>query len=164
MKKFNVMLSLVAIVASVLFVSCAQKKTPDVVPAFPTLVTATISAEADHSWKIEPNMDWTASLVGDASEYIAFRVGEDGYAGYDDSKYYNTTTTEGERGYNYLKVRVINTPAYGTEAVECSVALTMGGETMTIATFTIEPSTEPEPTPEPEQPGEGGEENTDPEV
>ena len=43
MRKFISMLSLVAIVASALFVSCAQKKEPTVVPAFPYNKTATYS-------------------------------------------------------------------------------------------------------------------------
>ena len=63
MKKFNAMLSLAAIVVSALFVSCAQKKTPDVIPAFPnTFITATASLKVfsngtDEEWS-EIQWDW----------------------------------------------------------------------------------------------------------
>lgn len=52
MKKFISMLSLVAIVASALFVSCAKPKEPTLVPAFPYNKTATYSQNEDSGdWK-----------------------------------------------------------------------------------------------------------------
>lgn len=52
MKKFISMLSLAAIVASALFVSCAKPKEPTLVPAFPYNKTATYAQNEDSGdWK-----------------------------------------------------------------------------------------------------------------
>ena len=54
MQKFTAMLGLVAVVASALFVSCAQKKEPDLVAAFPKHHYATYAVNSkgvlDWSW------------------------------------------------------------------------------------------------------------------
>ena len=67
MKKFTTILSLVAIVASVLFVSCAQKKEPTLVPAFPYKKTATYVQNEDSgewAWSWASADDWTAAKDG----------------------------------------------------------------------------------------------------
>uniref|UniRef100_UPI00405618D2 hypothetical protein n=1 Tax=Alistipes sp. TaxID=1872444 RepID=UPI00405618D2 len=104
MKKIYVVLSMMAVVASTLFVSCAQKKEPDVVAAPPANQTATyeVNAEGDYAWSytyewtqgntwrgfwqhaldasnilrytITPNMKWSAYITPESAEYIQFRV------------------------------------------------------------------------------------------
>lgn len=75
MKKFNAMLGLVAIVASALFVSCAQKKTPDVIPAFPsTFITAEATLnefeEIDWTWnKGDDNKDNKVDALDDGIDH-----------------------------------------------------------------------------------------------
>ena len=67
MKKLFSMLSLAAIVVSALFVSCAQKKTPDLVPAFPYNKTATYVQNEDSgewAWSWASADGWTAAKDG----------------------------------------------------------------------------------------------------
>ena len=67
MKKFISILSLAAIVASALFVSCAQKKEPTLVPAFPYKKTATYAQKEDSgewAWSWASADDWTAAKDG----------------------------------------------------------------------------------------------------
>lgn len=171
MKKITAILSLVAIVASALFVtSCAQKKEPTLVPAFPYNKTANYVQDEDsgeYSWtwesadgysnakgggfgttatnhlgagileyRIVPNAEWTAEIVGQGREYV--EMGQ-GY-GFDENTYTWGSTGHGDRGNNSLYFRVIKTPESYEEAFTCEVALTMCGETMTIATLVIEPN------------------------
>lgn len=181
MKKLTALLSLVAIAASVLFVSCAQKKEPDLVPAFPSHKYASYSFskknnayawtfESTYSYTaakgcgfrvnttnsaildyvIDPNTDWTARVVGDASEYVEVRYGY----GYNDEHYTYGAEVSGERGLQTIGFRIVKQPEWNEEAKECDIALTMGSETMIIATLTIDPAQKPT-----EEPEEGGEEN-----
>ncbi len=170
MKKFISMLSLAAIVASALFVSCAQPKTPDVIPAFPTTKTATYAPNAKgvYEWTfasdykytnakgggflvntfdksvldytITPNFEWSIEIVGEGKEYVQVRSGY-GFDN-DDPTFVIGDTANGPRGKNVLGFFVIKTPEVGEEAVECVVNMTMAGETMPIAIFVIEPSEE----------------------
>ena len=67
MKKFISILSLAAIVASALFVSCAQKKEPTLVPAFPYNKTATYVQNEDSgewAWSWASADGWTAAKDG----------------------------------------------------------------------------------------------------
>ena len=170
MKKFISILSLAAIVASALFVSCAQKKEPTLVPAFPYNKTATYSQDEDSgewswSWasadgwtaakdggfgttttnhfgptvleyRIDPNADWTAEVVGQGKEYVEMGIGYDFNA---DNLSWGTTAS-GLKGKNSLYFRVLKYPESYEEAVEVEVALTMVGETMVIATLVLEPA------------------------
>ncbi|MBR2032848.1 MAG: hypothetical protein IKA04_11680 [Alistipes sp.] len=65
MKKIYSILSIVAVVASTLFVSCAQKKTPDVVTAPPMYVEATYTALDDggHDWIWDAAYTYNSSHV-----------------------------------------------------------------------------------------------------
>ena len=87
MKKFISMLSLVAIVASALFVSCAEPKEPTLVPAFPYNKTATYSQNED------------------TGEWIWSDASDDGYTNAKDTGFYpslldNKTLAE------YLEYRI----------------------------------------------------------
>lgn len=171
MKKFTSILSLVAVVASVLFVSCAKPKDIDPVKAFPTAKNATyaINSKGVHAWsytsadtwskgnkwtgfRIEPapgdasrlwyyiefNKSWTARIVS-GQDYIQFRVGKDGYIGYDESQYYYTSTVSGERGMQCLVICPLQIPEVGEEPVVCELVCDMEGETMPLGTITINP-------------------------
>lgn len=168
MKKLFSMLSLAAIVVSALFVSCAQKKSPDLVPAFPYLKTATYSQNEDTeawAWSYASGDKFTNALgVGfqeskvDAT-YLEYRmtpnaawtlevVGngknyveayrQDGYFKVEDLTFAHNLS--GDRGLNTVGFRVIKTPESYEEPVEVEVALTMEGETMVILTLVLEPA------------------------
>jgi hypothetical protein len=169
MKKFTTILSLVAIVASALFVtSCAQKKQPTLVPAFPYNKTATYTQNED-------TMEWAWSYASadaysnakgggfEASKldptYLEYRIAPnadwsleivgngkqyveaylwDGHFKVED--YTFGSTLSGKKGMNEVGFRVIKTPESYEEPVEVEVALTMEGETMVIATLVLEPA------------------------
>ena len=176
MKKFTSILSLVAVVASVLFVSCAKPKDIDPVKAFPRAKHATYELNskgvyawtfsADDTWKkgapsywtgfrVEPapgdtsrlyyyidfNKSWTVNIVS-GQDYIQFRVGKDGYVGYDESQYVYTSTVSGERGMQRLVICPMQKPEAGEEPVVCELECYMEGETMPIGTITIGPEAE----------------------
>ena len=180
MRKFTALLSVVAIAASALFMSCAQKVVPTLVPAFPSIKYATYelnkrgvfewtyesaygftaakgvgfqnAKDARLEYVIEPNADWVANISAEDAEYVALRVGKDGYVGYDESQYVHATTTDGARGKRVLCFEVVKTPYKGETPVEVDVKLTMCGQTMVIATFTINPSNEEAPVDTPDVP------------
>lgn len=180
MRKFTALLSIVAIAASALFVSCAQKIVPTLVPAFPSIKYATyeLNKSGEFEWLydsaygytnakgvgfqnnagarleyvIEPNADWTATIEGNGVEYVAFRVGNNGYEGYDESQYTHGATVDGARGKRVLKFEVVKTPYKGETPVEVNVKMMMCGQNMTIATFTIYPSNEEAPVDQPDVP------------
>ena len=169
MKKFISMLSLVAIVASALFVSCAQKKDPTLVPAFPYHKTATYALNKKGEWtwsyatddaytaakgggfqsskidktyleyRMTPNADWTLEVVGEGKEYVE-AYNQDGYFFVEECTF--GSTLSGEKGMNEVGFRVIKNPAFGEEPVEVEVALSMAGETMVILTLVIEAAAE----------------------
>lgn len=174
MRKFTSILSLVALVASALFVSCAKPKDINPVKAFPRAKHATYAVNKNgvHAWtfsandtwksgtywtgfRVEPapgdtsrlwyyiefNKSWTARIVGEGQEYIQFRVGKNGYAGYDEEQYYYTSTVSGERGMQRLVICVNESmiPAIGEEAVVCELECDIEGETMPLGTITIGP-------------------------
>lgn len=170
MKKFTTIVSLVAIVASALFVSCAKPKEPTLVPAFPYNKTATYVQNEDsgeYSWtwasadgwtaakdggfgttttnhfgsqvleyRIDPNAEWTAEILGQGKEYVEMGQGWS----FDIDSYTWGATAHGDKGKNSLYFRVLKTPESYEEAFTCEVALTMAGETMVIATLVIEPN------------------------
>ncbi len=174
MKKLTTILSLVAIVASVLFVSCAQKKEPTVVPAFPTKKTATyaLNSKGVHAWSytsahtwskanywtgfrvdpldatrvmyyIAPNVAWTANIVGEAQEYLQFRVLRDSSLPvYDEASYDYTSTVSGERGNQPITLVVTKIPEYDEEQFSGELELVMEGQTMPLATINIGPLAE----------------------
>ena len=180
MRKFTALLSVVAIAASALFMSCAQKNVPTLVPAFPSIKYATyeLNKSGEFAWTyesaygftaakgvgfqnakdarleyvIEPNADWVANISAEDAEYVALRVGKDGYVGYDESQYVLSTTTDGARGKRVLCFEVVKTPYKGETPVEVDVELSMCGQTMVIATFTINPSNEEAPVDTPDVP------------
>ena len=165
MKKFTVMLSLVAIAAA-LFVSCAQKKTPDEIPAFPANKVATYApnAEGTYAWSytstygytksngcgflinhedkvsleylITPNADWTLSVAGKAKDYVNIRHGY----GYQEENHVCAASISGKRGHlETFRFIVLKTPESYEEALNCEIQLTILGETMTVATLVLEP-------------------------
>ena len=168
MKKFISMLSLAAIVASALFVSCAKPKEPTLVPAFPYDKTATYSQNEDTeewAWAYASGDKFTNALgVGfQASKldptYLEYRFTpnaawtleilgngknyieayrQDGYFKVEECTF--SSTLSGDRGLNTIGFRVIKTPESYEEPVEVEVALTMEGETMVILTLVLEPA------------------------
>lgn len=167
MKKITAILSLVAIVASALFVtSCAQKKEPTLVPAFPYNKTATYSQNEDtgeYKWTWASADGFTnakgvgfqfAKFDGTTLEYrmtpnaewTAKVVGQgrayiqigQGY-GFADENYTWGETASGDRGTNALYFKVIKTPESYEEAIEVEVALSMCEQEMVVATLVIEP-------------------------
>jgi hypothetical protein len=170
MKKFISILSLAAIVASALFVSCAQKKEPTLVTAFPYNKTATYVQNEDSgewAWSWASADGWTAAKDGGfgttttnhfGATVLEYRIDpnaawtaevvgqgkeyvEMGQGfDFDVEKLTWGSTASGDRGKNSLYFRVLKTPESYEEAVEVEVALTMVGETMVIATLVIEPT------------------------
>ena len=168
MKKLISMLSLAAIVVSALFVSCAQPKDPDLVPAFPYRKTATYSQNEDTeawAWSYASGDKFTNALaVGfQASQidptYLEYRftpnaawtlevVGQgkeyveayrqDGYFKVEELTFAHNLS--GDRGLNTVGFRVLKTPESYEEAVEVEINLSMEGETMQILKLVLEPS------------------------
>ena len=71
MKKITMLLGMVAIAASTLFVSCAQKHVPEPVPAFPRERAATYALNKNgvYTWTASTSDDWDS-----ASKWTGFRV------------------------------------------------------------------------------------------
>ena len=168
MKKLFSMLSLAAIVASALFVSCAKPKEPTLVPAFPYLKTATYAQnEEDETWKwsyASADKYTNALAVGfQASkvntDFLEYRftpnatwtlevVGngkqyvdayrQDGYFTEDQLSF--SSTLSGDRGLNTVGFRVLKTPESYEEPVEVEINLSMEGETMQILKLVLEPA------------------------
>ena len=168
MKKLFSMLSLAAIVASALFVSCAKPKEPTLVPAFPYLKTATyVQNEEDETWKwsyASADKYTNALAVGfQASkvntDFLEYRftpnaawtlevVGngkqyvdayrQDGYFTEDQLSF--GSTLSGDRGLNTVGFRVLKTPESYEEPVEVEINLSMEGETMQILKLVLEPA------------------------
>lgn len=171
MKKFISMLSIVAVAASALFVSCAEKKEPDLVPAFPSNKFASYlfnEEKGEHLWSFESVYKYTNANGGGFvaptpannpimeyrltpnHDWTAEVTGSDkayieigtGY-GWSDENYTYGSSASGSRGLNSIYFKVIKTPEHYEGDVECKVYLHMGGETMVIATLTIGAKPEP---------------------
>ena len=169
MKKFISMLSLAAIVASALFVSCAQPKEPTLVPAFPYNKTATYAQNEDSgewAWSYNSADKFTNALgVGfQVSKinplYLEYRMtpnadwtleivgnGKEYVEVYRQDGYFNesectfSSVLSGVKGLNTFGFRVIKTPAVGeAAAVTVEVELSMAGEKMVILTLILEPA------------------------
>ena len=168
MKKLFSMLSLAAIVVSALFVSCAQPKDPDLLPAFPYRKTATYSQNEDTeawAWSYASGDKFTNALgVGFqeskvSTDFLEYRftpnaawtlevVGQgkeyidayrqDGYFTEDQLTFAHNLS--GDRGINTIGFRVLKTPESYEEPVEVEIALSMEGETMQILTLVLEPA------------------------
>ncbi len=71
MRKITMILGMVAIAASTLFVSCAQKHVPDQAKAFPRERAATYALNKNgvYTWTASANDDWDS-----ASKWTGFRV------------------------------------------------------------------------------------------
>ena len=168
MKKLFSMLSLAAIVASALFVSCAKPKDPTVVPAFPYHKTASYVQNEDSgewAWTYASGDKFTNALgVGfqvskvDPS-YLEYRFtpnadwtlevlgnGKEYVEAYRQDGYFNVEectfahNLSGAKGVNTVGFRVNKTPESYEEPVEVEIAVSMAGETMTILTLKLEPA------------------------
>ena len=165
MKKFNSMLSLVALVVSALFVSCAEKKQPDLIPAFPSKKVATYTlntTDGTYAWKYDDTYKYTNAKGGGfqiskfKSEYLEYVVVPNadwsvkvegsgahyvevclGY-GYSNENYNFASSVSGLRGLNTLCFRVIKTPEAYEEDLECVISMAMEDYTMPIATLVIQ--------------------------
>jgi hypothetical protein len=168
MKKYISMLSLAAIVASALFVSCAKPKEPTVVPAFPYNKTATYAQNEDTSewkwsyasadgWSTSKGTGFQVSKLG--TDYLEYRItpnvdwtlevlgnGKEYVEVYRQDGYFTPeqctfgSTLSGLKGLNTIGFHVLKTPESYEEPVEVEVALSMLGETMVIATLVLEPA------------------------
>ena len=102
------------------------------------------------------NLSWTATVEGEAKEYLTFRVGKDGYDGYNEENYSYLSTASGKRGDNKVVLKVIKTPAYGEADVDCELTITMEGQTMPFSTITVKAAVVPTPdAPDTDDSGEG---------
>ena len=119
---FRWMVSLVA--AMSLLTACSEDPEP-VVPRFPEVVEATLSAGESYTLHIEPNTAWRVAISSDAATY--FYLLDEG------SKVY---TMRGAAGSYDLQIGVSSIEEFDTER-SCEVLLTMGEgaaeETRTIA-------------------------------
>lgn len=119
------MASLAAVVA--LLTACSEDPEP-VVPRFPEVVTATLSAGDTYTLHIEPNTAWRVAISSDAATY--FYLVDEG------SKVY---TMRGAAGSYDLQIGVSSIEEFDEERT-CEVLLTMGEgaaeETRTIARLT----------------------------
>ena len=122
---FRWMVSLVAVAA--LLTACSEDPEP-VVPRFPEVVEATLSAGESYTLHIEPNTAWRVAISSDAATY--FYLLDEG------SKVY---TMRGAAGSYDLQIGVSSIEEFDTER-SCEVLLTMGEgaaeETRTIARLT----------------------------
>ena len=168
MKKLISMLSLAAIVVSALFVSCAQKKEPTLVPAFPYLKTATYAQDEKSEawgWTYASGDKFTnalgvgfqASQLG--TDYLEYRftpnadwtlevvgLGKEYIEAYRQDGYFTpeactfSHNLRGARGINTVGFHILKTPESYEEPVEVEIALTMEGETMQILNLVLEPA------------------------
>ena len=166
MKKFTAMLGLVAVVASALFVSCAQKKEPDLVAAFPKHHYATYAVNSkgvlDWTWDTSLYGFTQAKGVGfvksvqDASilnfrvtpnadwtmsivegeEYIDLRTGY----GYQEDNYYYAKSVSGERGLSTIGIRILKQPTMEEGEKKVDLELTIANDKLKVVTLTIAPA------------------------
>ena len=111
------------------------------------------------NYYIEPNAKWSVKIVS-GTEYLALRVAKNGGDGFADDLFNDRTSTSGNRGKVKLTLKVLKTPAYGDEPVECKMEMTMAGDTMPLATITLEPAVVPTPEVEESENNENGGEGT----
>lgn len=88
-------------------------------------------------YTITPNVEWNARIVGDAAEYINFRVGKDGYEGFVEENFELKDAVSGNRGSNTLQIAVLKTPEVGEETKVCQIEIVMGGEVTIFGTFNL---------------------------
>ena len=179
MKKFTTLLGLVAVVASALFVSCAEKKTPDLVPAFPKHHFATYELNSknvyDWTWdsaysfsqakgvgfvkstqdasilnfRVTPNADWEMYIT-EGAEYVDLRTGY----GYQEENYTYGDAVSGVRGLSTVGIRLVKQPTIEEGEKKVNIELAMAGDKLLVVTLTIAPAPEAE-----EGDEEGGEDN-----
>ena len=167
MKKFTTLLGLVAVVASALFVSCAQKKTPDLVAAFPKHHYATYDVNTkgvyDWTWdsaysftqakgvgfvkstqdatvldfRVTPNADWEM-FITEGAEYVDLRTGY----GYKEENYTYGDVVSGVRGLSTVGIRLVKQPTLEEGEKKVDIVLAMAGEQLLVATLTIAPAPE----------------------
>lgn len=89
-------------------------------------------------YRITPNFAWTAELDKTGKEYL--ELGR-GYT-FNEEDYTWGTSGSGDKGMQSIYFRVIKTPEVNEEAVVCTVYLKMQGQSVAIATLTIEPKIE----------------------
>ena len=169
MKKFISMLSLAAIVASALFISCAKPQGPTLVPAFPYHKTATYSQNEDSGewkWTYASGDKFTNALgVGfqeskvNAADFLEYRFtpnaawtlevvgqGKEYVEAYRQDGYFKVEeltfahNLSGDRGINTIGFRVLKTPESYEEPVEVEINLSMEGETLQILKLVLEPA------------------------
>lgn len=170
MKKIYVVLSMFAIVASTLLVSCAQKKEPDVVIAPPSNQTATFAQndEGDYVWSydykwtqanywrgfwqhaldannvlrytITPNVAWSAEIPEEYSEYVQFRVVKPGCDDGFIEENFMYSNTTSGNRGSNTLQIAVRKIPNGEDTVTCVGYITMGGETTPFVTINIVPA------------------------
>ncbi len=124
----NVAMFLLAAV-SFAYVSCEKpEETPTVTPEFPEAVTQALEKDGSYELEITPNLDWTIELKYDESLSSGWFWIDDA-----DSQVYTLSGKAGEK----TTIKVCAGPQEDFDnAHTCTLELTMGGQTKTIATFT----------------------------
>lgn len=106
--------------------ACSNTDVDDVIkPSFPALTTANVAAGSVHTLTIEPNMAWEVSIPTSTATFFQILDGE--------NKVY---TLRGEAGRHEIKINVDNIEDFDNDH-SCDVTMTMGGESMVIATLTL---------------------------
>ena len=160
------MLSLVAVVASALFVSCAQKKEPDFVAAFPKHHFV----EVEKSEKGTPTWTWDTSLynytypkgvgfvkdvnhshilnfrvtpnadwemsITSGAEYIDLRTGY----GAKEENYTYGDVVSGVAGLSTIGLHVVNYPTLEEGEKDVELTLSIAGEKLKVVTITVLPA------------------------
>lgn len=127
MKKqiIRLMTAMVMCAAAVLSIGCEPEPDPEpeVTPNFPKLVEKVVKSGETVTLSINPNMAWKVSIPSSSAQYfsLADAAGQ--------------LSMTGEAGAQQIKIKVAELDEFDTDRV-CEVALTMNGETQTIAKLT----------------------------
>ncbi len=135
MKRYLSLLTMCLLAAGSAFVSCVEPVEPDdtdtpsgtetVTPVFPDAITQTIEANGTYTIELEPNVDWSIELKYDSESAGWFWIKDN------DGQF----VVRGKAGKK-TSVTVCTSDKESFDVVHsCTLEMTMGEETKTIATF-----------------------------
>ena len=124
MKRISMILGLVAIVASTLFVSCAKKHEPNLVPAFPRKMSATyqLNSKGVHAWTgfVYADDGKTSCAWNSTNRWTGCRVDPEDATRlmmyFAANKAYTVRVAESARDFLQFRVHKVGEPVYNPES------------------------------------------------
>ena len=124
MKRISMILGLVAIVASTLFVSCAKKHEPNLVPAFPRKMSATyqLNSKGVHAWTgfVYADDGKTSCAWNSTNRHTGCRVDPEDATRlmmyFAANKAYTVRVAESARDFLQFRVHKVGEPVYNPES------------------------------------------------